>query len=196
MSHLDQSYWSSRWQTGQTGWDVGRPTSIMKHLIDTFLLDKDARILVPGAGNAYEVEYLIEQGFTNVFVLDWAQEPLDHFKQRNPKFPAERLICSDFFDHSGNYDVILEQTFFCALPPHCRQDYVKQMNSLLSKNGKLVGVLFHWPEKVDGPPYGGSIDEYKQLFSPLFEIERLEMTTHSIAPRSGRECELIARCIK
>lgn len=35
--------------------------------------------LVPGAGNGYEVEYLWEQGFTNVFMLDIASLPLWNF---------------------------------------------------------------------------------------------------------------------
>lgn len=165
----------------------------MKHLIDRFLDDKDARILVPGAGNAHEVEYLLEQGFTNVFVLDWAQEPLDQFKQRNPDFPQNQLICSDFFEHSGSYDYILEQTFFCALPPARRSDYAAHMHTLLAENGKLVGAFFHWPDKIDGPPFGGTMDEYKQLFNQQFAILHVQMSQHSESPRRGRECELVAQ---
>lgn len=38
--------------------------------------------------------------------------------------------------------VLMEQTFFCAINPSLRKDYVAKMHELLAPNGKLVGVLF------------------------------------------------------
>jgi hypothetical protein len=34
--------------------------------------NKDIAILIPGCGNTYEAAYLLEQGFTNVTVIDIA----------------------------------------------------------------------------------------------------------------------------
>ena len=60
----------------------------------------------------------------------------------------------------------IEQTFFCAIDPQYRKDYVRQSNKLLKSKGKLVGLLFDFPIE-QGPPFGGSISEYKALFIKL-----------------------------
>ena len=92
-------------------------------VIDTFWFGnylhkhKNLKILIPGAGNAYEAEYLIEKGFANVYILDISEIPLKEFQQRNPEFPSENLLCDDFFNHTETYDLIFEQTFFCSFPP-------------------------------------------------------------------------------
>jgi hypothetical protein len=46
---------------------------------------------VEGA-NAHEAEYLYQQGFTNVFILDIVPQPLARFGKRVPDFPKELLI--------------------------------------------------------------------------------------------------------
>ncbi len=70
--------------------------------------------MIPGAGNAYEAEYLFKQGFKNIFVLDISEKPLITFSERFPEFPESQLILGDFFTHKGLYDLIIEQTFFCS----------------------------------------------------------------------------------
>ena len=49
----------------QLGWDLGEVSPPIKSYIDT-LEDKNIRILIPGCGNTYEAEYLLEQGFTKL----------------------------------------------------------------------------------------------------------------------------------
>ena len=77
------------------------------------------------------------------------------------------MILGAFFEHKGNYDLIIEQTFFCALPPTMRQKYVWKMHQLLRDSGKIVGLLFN---KIfeSGPPFGGSKAEYVSLFKDAF----------------------------
>ncbi|SHI83533.1 Thiopurine S-methyltransferase (TPMT) [Algibacter luteus] len=52
-----ENYWTQRYNERQTGWDVGKPTTPLKTYIDQ-LKNKSLKILIPGAGNAYEAEYL------------------------------------------------------------------------------------------------------------------------------------------
>ena len=113
---LDASYWNQRYTTGNTGWDVGAPSLPISAFLDR-VSDKNIRLLIPGAGNAYEAMYAWKNGFKNVHVLDIAEIPLQKFSKSNPGFPQEQLILEDFFDHRGQYDLIIEQTFFCALLP-------------------------------------------------------------------------------
>ena len=183
---FDELFWSSKYQEGQTGWDMGEVSPPIKAYIDQ-LTNKNLSILIPGAGNAYEAAYLFEQGFTDVTVLDLAKEPLDNFKKRIPDFPKSNLVQQDFFHHEGHYDLILEQTFFCALDPSLRMSYIDKMKSLLKQHGKLVGLLFDFRLSNEGPPFGGDADAYSLAFQKQFHLKTLVPCYNSIKPRDGKE---------
>lgn len=189
-SDATKEYWSNRYKEERTGWDIGSPSTPIKEYIDQ-LTDKNIKILIPGAGNAYEAEYLIKQGFTNVYILDISEIPLQEFKKRNPDFPSENLLCDDFFTHTETYDLILEQTFFCSFPPlpELRKKYAKHMFELLNSNGKLVGLWFNFPltDDMEKRPFGGDKQEYVNYFKPYFKVKTFETAYNSIEPRAGSE---------
>ncbi len=178
--------WNDKYINNNTGWDIGSVSTPLKEYIDQ-LSDKNSKILIPGGGNNYEAEYLHKKGFKNVVVLDIAEKALINFKKRVPTFPKENIKLGDFFLLEDTFDLIIEQTFYCAISPKLRDNYVKKMHSLLNKNGKLVGVLFQFPLTEVGPPFGGSKQEYLQRFSPYFDIEILEDCYNSISPRKENE---------
>jgi hypothetical protein len=182
---LNKEYWENRYKFETTNWDIGEISTPIKAYIDQ-LTDKNARILIPGAGNGHELDYLIEQGFHNVCVLDYAKQPIDAIIKRNNAF-EKHLIHEDFFNHNGTYDLIIEQTFFCALQPNLRVNYVSKMFNLLSEKGKISGLLFNFPLTEEGPPFGGSIDEYVHLFSKKFTLKTLAPAFNSIKPRANKE---------
>ncbi len=185
-----ESYWSARYEASNTPWDAGAITTPLKDYIDQ-LENKQLRILIPGAGNAYEAEYMHRSGFTRVMVADISQHPLNGLKLRCPDFPEGHLLHTDFFDLEGPFDLILEQTFFCALPPFRRMDYVNKCHQLLVPGGKLAGVLFDAPLNRDHPPFGGDMKEYQDLFLSKFTPRVMERCYNSIPPRQGREIFLL-----
>ena len=191
MTRFDSQYWTAKYEANQLGWDMGSVSPPLKAYIDQLESDKDISILIPGAGNSYEAEYLHEQGFSNVDVLDISAVPLENLRSRVPNFPQERLIHTDFFQWEKSYDLILEQTFFCALEPGLRQSYAQKMHELLNPKGKLVGLFFDFPLTESGPPFGGSYEEYLKTFEKWFDIKVLERCYNSIKPRSGNELFLI-----
>ena len=185
MEHLSEEFWSERYQSEETGWDLGDVSPPLKHYFDQ-LKNKEISILIPGCGHGYEAEYLHNSGFKNVHIIDIASEPLEAFKQRVPGFPTEHIHKGDFFEHSGNYDLIIEQTMFCAIDPELRQKYAETVHCLLKPGGKLVGLLFN--HALDsGPPFGGSKEEYLNYFEPLFVEVKIEQCYNSVKPRMGRE---------
>ncbi len=95
--------WNNRYKNQQTGWDIGYPSTPLKEYIDG-LTNKESRILIPGCGNAYEAEYLHQNGFKNVHVVDIAPLAIEGFKTRVPDFPIDHLILGDFFNQSNQYD--------------------------------------------------------------------------------------------
>lgn len=184
-SALGANYWADRYRAGKTGWDLGRVSPPIKEYLDG-LSDKSLCILIPGAGNGYEAAYAWEQGFENVFVIDLAAEPLNNLRERAPDFPAKHLYRGDFFQHEGRYDLILEQTFFCALNPALRPAYAKKMAELLVPGGRLVGLWFD-RDFPAGPPFGGSREEYLGYLEPYLKPIVFETARNSVKPRAGSE---------
>lgn len=184
--NLDNQYWNNRYLENEFGWDIGEISEPLKHYFDQ-INDRTLKILVPGAGNAHEAEYLFKEGFINVHVLDFAQEPINLFKKRNPLFNTEHLVCENFFEHKGQYDLIIEQTFFCAINPELRKTYAEHMHSLLKPKGKLVGLLFNDVLNTDHPPFGGNKTEYLPYFEHLFTPKVFEPCYNSVKPRADRE---------
>ena len=77
MENVNQAeFWQQRYEQDSIGWDMGQVSPPLKAYIDQLPESaKEQAILVPGAGNAYEVGYLHEQGFTNVTLVDFASAP-------------------------------------------------------------------------------------------------------------------------
>lgn len=183
---LNEFFWNEKYKSGQTGWDIGFVSTPLKEYIDQ-LENKDLKILIPGGGNSYEAEYLFNKGFKNVSVIDISSIPLDNLLKRVPLFPKQNLLHLNFFDLEDSYDLILEQTFFCAQDPKLRRMYVSKMHQLLRPNGKLVGLLFNIPLNDDKPPFGGDESEYRSLFEEKFIIDKMETAYNSIPQRDGNE---------
>lgn len=182
---LNQEYWDTQYKAKSTGWDLGEVSPPIKAYVDT-LGNKNTRILIPGCGNTYEAEYLLQQGFTDLTVIDIAPTLVQNLKQKFANDSNIKIVLGDFFAHQGKYDLIIEQTFFCALPPAMRQKYAWKMHQLLTDEGMLVGLLFNRSFDVS-PPFGGSQAEYEKLFTVAFEFVEMEVCKNSIAPRAYSE---------
>jgi len=185
-------FWNEKYIAKNTGWDIGGVSKPLVEYIDQ-LEDKNIKVLFPGAGHAYDAEYMYNLGFKNVYVVDVAQAAADAFLKRVPHFPKNQFLVSDFFALNQSFDLIIEQTFYCAIPPALRDEYVNKMHQLLNPGGKLSGVLFTFPLTEKGPPFGGSIEEYQKRFSTKFNIRTLAKCHNSIADRLGKEAFIIAQ---
>lgn len=191
---MKQEFWQSRYEAALTGWNIGDVSRPIKEYLDQ-LTDKNLRILIPGCGFAYEAIYAHRLGFKNVFVLDFVEEPLATLQINCPSFPKEHILQEDFFEHQGTYDLIIEQTLFCAIDPINRSKYVDKVHSLLAPGGKLVGLLFdrHFD---GGPPFSGTKAEYQSLFSPVFSQFNMKECYNSIQARQGTEVFIFAQKAK
>lgn len=184
--NLGQSYWNKQYESNSTGWDLGEVSPPIKAYIDQ-IENKNCRILIPGCGNTYEADYLLQQDFTNITIIDIAPTLVEKLKNKYADNPNIHIILGDFFTHHGQYDLIIEQTFFCAINPTLRESYVKKMNELIVPNGKLMGVLFNRSFDVQGPPFGGSQEEYKKLFEQNFNSIHFMPCYNSYHKRANTE---------
>ncbi|MEI6265591.1 MAG: methyltransferase domain-containing protein [Sphingobacteriia bacterium] len=186
---LDAEYWSERYESNTAQWDLGQVSPPIKHYIDQ-LTNKNCRILIPGCGNSYEAAYLLEKGFTNITLIDIAPALVDNLKRKFEGNPSIEILLGDFFELKQLFDLIIEQTFFCALSPSLRPNYVNQMKTLLVPNGKLVGLLFD-RDFDGGPPFGGSKNEYINLFESDFDFKTFDSCYNSFVKRQESELFMI-----
>jgi len=182
---LSANYWNNRYERDQTGWDLGEVSPAIQQYIDGGNIPKDSAVLIPGAGRAYEAKHMLANGYTNVHVIDFAPDLIAQLQEKLPN-KTLKLHCIDFFEHEGQYDFIIEQTFFCAIHPDKRKDYAQKMKSLLKPTGKLVGLMFNRSFE-DGPPFGGSTKEYKALFQKWFNKVEIASCMNSHPARQGSE---------
>jgi hypothetical protein len=210
---LNAEYWQERWTNEQTGWDIGHPNhGLIAEVKSRF--PKTSKILIPGAGRGHEAEALWEEGYLNTYVCDWAPEAFESLAKSEvllrvqrevppkagaktfltPEEAKSRLIVADFFTLEGSYDLLLEQTFFCAIDPSQREQYVEQAAHLLKPLGMWMGIFFDCHFPTEGPPFGGDKETYRRLFEKHFEITKLERFEGSIGPRLGKELLGLMHC--
>ncbi len=189
-SKLSDSYWDLQYDNNLTQWDLGEVSPPIKEYIDQ-LTNKDLRILIPGCGNTYEAAYLLQQGFTAITVLDYAPTLVAKLKLKFLNNPNIKIIEGDFFKHAGTYDLVLEQTFFCAIDPLLRPSYLAKMKEIIVSGGKIAGVLFDKEFVTPGPPFGGVKQQYQTLFENDFIIKKMEDCHNSYSKRQGSELFII-----
>ena len=148
------------------------------------------RAVVPGCGQGHEVIFLAARGW-EVTAVDFAPGAIQRLSARLKAEGREaRLLNQDFFtldaSHDAFYDLLLEQTFFCAIHPGQRPRYVDTARRILKPGGRIVG-LFYETGEAGGPPFDTRRADILEHFSGCFNVQVLEKTPHSAERRRGKE---------
>ena len=184
-----QEDWQRHYDEGDLGWDLGQvaPPFIKLYESNTIVPGKT---LVPGCGRGHEVIYLAENGF-EVTAVDYSSGAVNHL---NSTVQEHKLKCKvlhmDFFGidsaHNGIYDLLIEQTFFCAISPERRPSYVSTVARVLKQGGMLAGLFYHTGEE-GGPPFNTTREDILKHFSGSFEIQQLSKSEDSAEQRKNKE---------
>jgi SAM-dependent methyltransferase len=126
------------------------------------------RVLIPGCGTGYDVEYFARLGFGEARGVDIAPEATkaaqawaDSLSPRPEHYSRIHLETVDYLaladtriDIESQYDVAYDYTFFCALPPSLRPKWAKaHANNLKAVEGMLITVCFPMQgDRPGGPP--------------------------------------------
>ena len=184
-------FWDDCYHSGDIGWDLGSPTPIFIDWCNN--LKSKKKICIPGCGNGYDALYFASKGH-QVTAIDFAKEPIGKLKKESKKNNLNiDVIQKDIFDLSLNlnnkFDYVVEYTFYCAIDPKMRYQYIDVMYQLLKPGGELTGIFLPLDKDLrdGGPPFGVKINETIDMFSEKFKL--IESVKHplSIAPRSDRE---------
>ena len=181
--------WQRHYEENDLGWDLGQVAPPFVKLWQEEKLPL-GKVLVPGCGRGHEVVFLAENGF-DVTAIDFSSGAVTYLKNALKKRNLEgRILHQDFFrldeSHEGVYDLVLEQTFFCAISPKQRRDYVLNVSRILKPGGILVGLFYHTDEQ-GGPPYNTTREDIERHFSKKFEIQELDKTSLSAEQRKDKE---------
>ncbi len=185
-------YWDSVYnKPEEPRWVLGQVAPPLRHWLE-HEAQNPGRVAVLGCGYGHDALAFAEHGFEAVG-YDFAERAIERANARVlPLHKGTRLrfVRADFFDlpksESSAFDHVYEYTSFVAIEPSRRVEYARMCHAILKPGGTLVGCFYNHGRE-GGPPYDARRDEVISVFSPLFEIHRLEVSTHSIERRQGHE---------
>ncbi|WJF90697.1 thiopurine S-methyltransferase [Paraburkholderia bonniea] len=177
------TFWDERFQNGFIPWDQAGVPLAFKVFASGHA---QAKVLIPGCGNAWEALWLAQQGIA-VQAIDFSAQAVMAARAQLGDY-ASVVGQADFFTFQPLFPPgwIYERAFLCALPKARRADYAARMAALLPPGGLLAGFFF-FGETLKGPPFGISRDELDALLAPHFELLEDAPVTDSIPVFAGRE---------
>ncbi|MBT5927229.1 MAG: methyltransferase domain-containing protein [Verrucomicrobia bacterium] len=185
MSGLE--HWEDCYQKKDTPWDKGEPSPGLVDFLNEHQDLETGSVCVPGCGMGHDALAWSGKGFdvTGVDVAPTAVERARIHSKTQPHSCSFKTC--NFLEESPDapFDWVFEHTFYCAIKPERRQDYLEAMQRWIKPGGYLLAVHYLIPDK-DGPPFGTTRDEVFERFSKQFELIR-EWVPRSYPNRTGLE---------
>ncbi|XP_057527518.1 probable thiol methyltransferase 2 isoform X5 [Amaranthus tricolor] len=183
--------WERCWEEGLTPWDLGKPTPVLQHLLQTDSLPK-GRVLVPGCGSGHDVVALAspERYVVGLDISEAALQKARELASSSPNANYFSFLQVDFFTWQPTelFDLIFDYTFFCAIQPHLRSAWAARMRDLLKPDGELITLMFPVDDHDGGPPYKTSVTDYEEALRPLgFHAVSIVDNELAVDRRKGRE---------
>src|ERR1700761_1893757 len=177
-------FWNERFERRYTPWDQAGVPSAFRAFAERH---RDAAVLIPGCGSAYEAAWLAQQG-TPVRAIDFSPAAVTAARAQLGAQHAQLVELADFFIYEAPFTPawIYERAFFCALPLARRGDYARRMAELLPPGALLAGFFF-LGATPKGPPFGVERAELDALLTPHFELIEDDAVSDSIPAFAGRE---------
>jgi len=181
--------WQRHYDENDLGWDLGQVAPPFVSLFENNII-VPSKTLVPGCGRGHEVVFLAENGF-DVTAIDYSTGAVNHLNSviKNRQLKS-RVLLQNFFEldstHDGLYDLLIEQTFFCAISPNQRPLYIETVVRALKKGGMIAGLFYHTGQE-GGPPFNTTREDIINHFSEFFEIKKLDHSKNSAERRKEKE---------
>ncbi|MBY0385159.1 methyltransferase domain-containing protein [bacterium] len=192
-TNVNQStYWSQRYTANETGWDLGEPHPALQNVLPQLKLNK-CRVLALGCGRGHDAAYFSQLGHI-VTGIDFSANAIEDAQKKYGTNPLLRWQQADALalQNFPPVDLIFEHTLFCAIDPKKRKNLVQQWKRLLDDQGHLLGVFFVQPKR-NGPPYGGSEWELRELLEKDFRLLYWKRWPLSPGVRNGTEIVVYAQ---
>ena len=184
--------WAQRSASADTPWDLGAPhPELSLRLQDGRLAPPraGAKALVPGAGLGHDALALARRGWT-VTAVDVVsalhQEVAPALERVGGTFLTQSALD---LEADGEFDLIWDHTFFCAIAPIEREPWGQAARRLLAPGGLYAALVFPVGKALDegGPPFGMSGDDLESSLGPLFKSTEHVLVSRPLKRRPWRE---------
>ena len=186
MKNSTKKHWETVYETKnpeQVSWTQENPKTSL-NLIHSFNLSKSVKIIDIGGGDSKFVDFLIEEGFENITVLDISQKAIEKAQLRlGENAKKVNWIVSDInqFEPTTQYDVWHDRAAFHFLTNELDiNKYVKTVEKSVSQH-LIIGTF-----SEDGPKKcsGLEIKQYSEeamtkLFQNEFEVVKCFIEDHT-----------------
>jgi cyclopropane fatty-acyl-phospholipid synthase-like methyltransferase len=186
-----KAHWENIYQTkkfSEVSWYQEIPETSLK-IIRSFNLPKSAKIIDVGGGDSYLVDFLLEEGYENISVLDISAKALQKAKKRlGVKGKNINWIVADIteFEPQVHYDLWHDRAAFHFLTEAANiEKYKEDLKISLNKEAYMILATFseNGPTKCSGQTIKQySKEDLSSLFSEGFNkitCENLNHTTPS-----------------
>jgi SAM-dependent methyltransferase len=194
-----EKFWDSQYQQWETngqapGWELEQPTPALTHVLPQLKIPK-GRWAVLGSGTGNDAAHLASQGHL-VTSVDISPLAIERAQKKYANLGSARWVQADAFKwaqkNRGEFDYVFEHTFFCAVDPIQRANVVNVWRQLLAPGGHLLAVFFVM-DRGEGPPFGASEWEIRELLKKDFQFLYWTRWRHSVPKRQGKELVVYAR---
>ena len=188
---MDQAFWQGIYDEGPPRFDLKGPSA---PFVDWLEANQPpaGRAIVPGCGFGHDVLELARRGWDAVGV-DFADTPVQSGRAAAAKAglaAKATFVQQDVLtlDQPAEYDLLFEQTCYCAIEPHRRDEYVRFAARVVKPAGTLVFVVFPVDGRSGGPPFNIGVEEVPLRFAADFDLVRIGAPARASAPaRTGKE---------
>lgn len=134
----------------EVSWYQQKPETSL-HFFTQNNIAKDAKIIDIGGGDSYLIDYLLEMGFSNLFLLDISENAIERIKQRlGNKAHQVTFIVSDILDFQPetNFDVWHDRASFHFLT---NETEIAKYKAIVTNSMNETGYLFMGTFSENGP---------------------------------------------
>lgn len=200
MSNPD---WVNRWKEGRIGFHRSEFNETLLKFWPQLNLSEVRSVLVPLCGKSLDMVWLRQQGL-EVIGTELVKAAVESFYQEQSLQPAVtevqayrhwqadniHILEGDFFALPKGFidsTVFYDRAALVALPREMRQQYVEQLLNTAPhlQEGLLITIEYD-QDLVSGPPFSVQEQEVRALYSPRFEVIKLD-THNSPASTNLRE---------
>ncbi|MEO5667702.1 MAG: methyltransferase domain-containing protein [Bdellovibrionota bacterium] len=186
----EKTFWSEVYASGQDGWELGAAHPVLA--TQEWQRFKGARVLVPGSGRGHEAAFLATSiPASQITALDIAPEALEAARARYGDLKNLVFENHDVFEFlktqsDASWDLIFEHTFFCAIDPLKREEYVREVGRVLKPGGLWLGIFFLL-EHPGGPPFAVTQWELREFTKKTFDIHAWKRIAENPSGRTYKE---------
>jgi SAM-dependent methyltransferase len=188
-------YWSEIYNGEENpGWNLNKPAEAFKDMLPRLKLPK-SRILVLGCGEGHDAAFFAEAGHV-VTAVDFSKEAIERGRKKYAHLSNLSFYEENIFqlpqEWNFSFDMVVEHTCYCAIPPEQRNELVRLYRRMLHDEGQLMAVFFAM-EKRSGPPYGSTEWEIRRRTEAGFHYLFWGRLRNSLPNREGRELFVLAK---